>query len=66
MTRKRRAKGKTNKKTKARAMKKASPHGGQIIGDEKAVFIDVYSPATRWILDILDTGQRLPPVGSVD
>ena len=42
------------------------PHGGQIIGDEKAVFIDVYSPATRWILDILDTGQRLPPVGSVD
>ena len=42
------------------------PHGGQIIGGEKAVFIDVYSPATRWILDILDTGQRLPPVGSVD
>ena len=42
------------------------PHGGQIIGDEKAVFVDVYSPATRWILDILDTGQRLPPVGSVD
>ena len=41
------------------------PHGGQIIGDEKAVFVDVYSPATRWILDILDTGQRLPPVGSV-
>ena len=42
------------------------PHGGQIIGDEKAVFIDVYSPATHWILDILATGQRLPPVGSVD
>jgi len=29
-------------------------HGGEILGDEPAVFIDVYSPATRWILDILD------------
>ena len=42
------------------------PHGGQIIGDETAVFVDVYSPATRWILDILDTGKKLPPIGSVD
>jgi quercetin dioxygenase-like cupin family protein len=42
------------------------PHGGQIIGDETAVFIDVYSPATHWILDILAGGKKLPPVGSVD
>ena len=42
------------------------PHGGQIIGDEKAVFIDVYSPATRWVFNILDTAQKLPPVRSVD
>ena len=42
------------------------PHGGQIIGDEKAVFVDVYSPATRWILDILDTAQKLHQGGPVD
>jgi quercetin dioxygenase-like cupin family protein len=42
------------------------PHGGQIIGDETAVFIDVYSPATHWILDILAGGIKLLPVGSVD
>ncbi len=38
------------------------PHGGQILGDEPAVFIDVYSPAMCWILDYLKTGKRLPPV----
>ena len=37
------------------------PHGGEIIGDESAVFVDIYSPATRWILDVLETGQKLPP-----
>ena len=36
------------------------PHGGEIIGDETVVFIDVYSPATRWILDIMATGRKLP------
>ena len=36
-------------------------HGGKIIGDETAVFVDIYSPATRWILDVLETGQKLPP-----
>lgn len=29
-------------------------HGGKILGDEPAVFIDVYSPATRWILDVFN------------
>ncbi|MDE0971409.1 MAG: cupin domain-containing protein [Arenicellales bacterium] len=42
------------------------PHGGQIIGDQKAVFIDVYSPATRWVYDILDTAQKLSPGGPVE
>ncbi len=37
------------------------PHGGKILGDEPAVFIDVYSPAMQWILDYLKTGKRLPP-----
>ena len=35
---------------------------GQIFNwDESAVFIDIYSPATRWILDVLATGRKLPP-----
>ena len=42
------------------------PHGGQIIGDQKVVFIDVYSPATRWIFDILDTAKKLPPIRSAN
>ena len=42
------------------------PHGGQIIGDQKAIFIDVYSPATRWVYDILDTAQKLSPGGPVE
>ena len=37
------------------------PHGGKILVDEPAVFIDVYSPAMQWILDYLKTGKRLPP-----
>lgn len=28
-------------------------HGGQILGDEPAVFIDAYSPATQWVADLL-------------
>ena len=42
------------------------PHGGQIMGEQEAVFIDVYSPATRWIFDILNTAKKLPPVRSAD
>ncbi len=39
-------------------------HGGKILGDEPAVFIDVYSPATQWIVDVLDQPNvRLVPVG---
>ena len=37
------------------------PHGGEIISDESAVFIDIYSPATQWILDVLATGRKLSP-----
>ncbi len=33
------------------------PHGGEILGDEPAVFIDVYSPATTWILDVFAQGR---------
>ncbi len=36
------------------------PHGGEILGEEEAVFIDVYSPATRWILGELATGRVTP------
>ena len=36
-------------------------HGGEIIGDETAVFVDTYSPAARWILDVLATGRKLLP-----
>ncbi len=44
------------------------PHGGEILGDEPAVFIDVYSPATTWILDVFAQGRRVdadrsPPAG---
>ena len=44
------------------------PHGGEVLGDEPAVFIDVYSPATTWILDVFAQGRRVdgdqaPPVG---
>ena len=34
------------------------PHGGEVLGDEPAVFIDVYSPATTWILDVFAQGRR--------
>ena len=44
------------------------PHGGEVLGDEPAVFIDVYSPATTWILDVFAQGRRVdgdqaPPAG---
>ena len=35
------------------------PHGGVVLGDEPAVFIDVYSPATTWILDVFAEGRRV-------
>ena len=40
-------------------------HGGLILGDEPVVFIAVYSPATRWIFDVLDEpGVRRIPAGA--
>ena len=36
------------------------PHGGQVLGDEPAVFIDMYSPATAWILEVFATGRPIP------
>ncbi|WP_420609602.1 cupin domain-containing protein [Candidatus Poriferisodalis sp.] len=44
------------------------PHGGEVLGDEPAVFIDVYSPVTTWILDVFAQGRRVdgdqaPPAG---
>ena len=44
------------------------PHGGEVLGDEPAVFIDVYSPATTWILEVFATGRPIPardPSGGV-
>ena len=39
-------------------------HGGQILGDEPAIFLDVYSPATPWIIDVLNgPGIRRVPAG---
>ncbi|MGI9605349.1 MAG: cupin domain-containing protein [Acidimicrobiales bacterium] len=40
------------------------PHGGVVVGDEEAVFIDVYSPATAWILGVLETARHVPAAGS--
>jgi quercetin dioxygenase-like cupin family protein len=39
------------------------PHGGEVLGDESAVFIDVYSPATNWILDVFADARPVPAVG---
>lgn len=36
------------------------PHGGEVLGDEPAVFIDVYSPATTWILDVFADARAVP------
>jgi len=33
------------------------PHGGKVLGDEPAVFLDVYSPATTAILRIFATAR---------
>ena len=30
------------------------PHGGEIVGDEAAVFIDIYGPPSRTILDYVE------------
>jgi len=35
-------------------------HGGEVLGDEPAVFIDVYSPATSWILDVFADARAVP------
>ena len=35
------------------------PHGGEVLGDEPAVFIDIYSPATTWILEVFAQGRRV-------
>ena len=39
------------------------PHGGEVLGDESAVFIDVYSPATNWILDVFADARPVPAGG---
>tara|TARA_B100000470_G_C19641564_1_gene324498 strand:- start:23 stop:448 length:426 start_codon:yes stop_codon:yes gene_type:complete len=36
------------------------PHGGVVLGDDAAVFIDVYSPATTWIFGELASARRIP------
>ena len=36
------------------------PHGGKVLGDEPAVFLDVYSPATTAILRIFETARPIP------
>ena len=39
------------------------PHGGLVLGDAAAVFIDVYSPATSWIMGELASARPVPAVG---
>ena len=39
------------------------PHGGEVLGKEEAVFIDVYSPATQWIMEDLAAARVTPPSG---
>lgn len=39
------------------------PHGGEVLGEEEAVFIDVYSPATQWIMEDLKTARVTPSPG---
>jgi len=38
------------------------PHGGLVLGDESAVFIDVYSPATTWIMGEFASARQVPAV----
>ena len=38
------------------------PHGGVVLGDEAAVFIDVYSPATTWIMGEFASARQVPAV----
>jgi quercetin dioxygenase-like cupin family protein len=35
-------------------------HGGVVLGDEEAVFIDIYSPATTWIFGQFDSARHIP------
>ncbi len=42
------------------------PHGGEVLGDEAAVFIDVYSPATDWILGVFAEARPVPAFYSQD
>ena len=35
-------------------------HGGEVLGDEQAVFLDVYSPATTAILGLFATARQIP------
>jgi len=37
----------------------AEPHGGEVFGDKQARFINVCSPATRWVLDVLNEARRV-------
>ena len=39
------------------------PHGGLVLGDDAAVFIDVYSPATAWIMGEMASARPVPAVG---
>jgi len=38
-------------------------HGGEVLGGEPAVFIDVYSPATTWIVGELATARPVSAAG---
>lgn len=42
------------------------PHGGVVLGDESAVFVDVYAPATRWIVDLFAERTPLPSLKEVE
>ena len=42
------------------------PHGGVVLGDESAVFVDVYSPATQWIVDLFAERTPLPALKEAD
>ena len=39
------------------------PHGGEVLWGEAAVFIDVYSPATAWILSVFAEARPVPAAG---
>ena len=33
-------------------------HGGEILGDEPVIFIDVYAPPTQWIAKWIEENQK--------